>query len=436
VDLTASLPQNRAKFGTMDDRPNVPEPSLGLARRTFLTALASAPLALVAPLAWAQRARQSFQQWVASFRAKAIARGVSPATYDRVMRDIKPDTSVYALDRSQPEFTEEIWQYLNRRVSDWRIQTGKEAAKKNAALLARIERDYGIDRYILLGLWGMESAFGEVVDNPKLMRPIIPALAALAWGDPRRRRYWEQELINALRIIDRGWGTPEVMIGSWAGAMGHTQWMPEVWLGVGVDYNRDGRISPFQAPDALAGTARYLVERGKYRRGEAWGYEVRLPPRFNKRLADRRTWRTYAKWQSLGVKRADGKAFPHASHKARLWLPMNGGPAFLLGPNFYAVRSYNPSYNYTLAIVHLGDRIRGGGPFKQQFPGGERALTLAEIQEVQRRLTALGFDTKGTDGRVGSGTMRAVRAFQLKAGIKPADGYAGLEELARLRQGR
>ena len=157
-----------------------------------------------------------------------------------------------------------MWQYINRRCSDWRVTTGKVRAKEYADLLARIEKDYGVDRYIILGLWGMESSFGDVVANRKYMRPIIPALAALAWGAPRRRPYWEAELLNALTIVDRGWAQPSDMIGSWAGAMGHTQWMPEVWLHMGVDYDHDGRTSPFGKPDdSFAGTRDILVERGK-----------------------------------------------------------------------------------------------------------------------------------------------------------------------------
>src|SRR5437867_1844402 len=185
----------------------------------------------------------------------------------------------------------------------------------------------------MLGLWGIESAFGDPDVQKNHMRPVIPALAALAWGEPRRRAYWEQELLNALVIIEHGWSTSEEMRGSWAGAMGHTQWMPEVWLNVGLDYDGDGRVSPFGKPDdALAGTAQYLVKRGKY-------------------------------------------------------------------------------------------------------PRGERTPMLAEVQEIQQRLTALGFDTGGTDGRVGNDTMLAVRNFQRKVGMQPADGYAGVKLLARLRQG-
>jgi lytic murein transglycosylase len=404
-----------------------------LTRRGILAGAASGAAALLLPGgARAQAARTPFAQWVATFRARALARGISGATYDRVMGAVKPDMTVFEQIRNQPEFKEQLWQYLNRRVSDWRIITGKERAKEHAALLARIEKDYGVEPAVILGLWGVESTFGDPVVQRNHMRPVFPSLAALAWGEPRRRSYWEQELLNALAIVERGWGTPEEMRGSWAGAMGHTQWMPEAWLNIGLDYDGDGRASPFGRPDdALAGSARYLVQRGKYRRGEHWGYEVRLPPG----SATGDASRTYEAWRALGVARADGEAFPQPKATARLWLPVPGGPAFLLGPNFYAVRSYNPSMNYTLAIVHLGDRVMGSGPFVQPFPGSERALTLAEVQEVQQRLTAAGFDTKGTDGRVGNATMLAVQNFQRRAGIAPADGYAGLKVLARLRQG-
>src|SRR6266511_6247564 len=384
-----------------------------LSRRACLTMLTGA-MAAWSTTARAQASQTSFDQWVAAFRARARARGIADATYTRVMTTIKPDTAVFELNRYQPEFNEQLWQYLNRRVSDWRITTGKEKAQEYAPLFARIEKDYGVDRGIMLGLWGIESAFGDPDVQKNHMRPVIPALAALAWGEPRRRAYWEQELLNALVIIERGWSTPEEMRGSWAGAMGHTQWMPEVWLNVGFDYDKDGRVSPFGRPDdALASTAKYLVQRGKYRPGEHWGYEVRLPDGFKAGDASR----TYEAGRALGVVRADGEAFPQPKATARLWVPVPDGPAFLLGPNFYAVRSYNPSMNYTLSIVHLGDRVMGGGPFVQPFPGAERALTLAEIQEVQQRLTAAGFDTKGTDGRVGAATMVAVQNFQRKAGI-------------------
>ena len=394
-------------------------------RRALLTTLASGMAALALP--WPAQSAPAFPQWVATFRARALARGVSGETYDRVMGGVKPDTSVFAQIRNQPEFNEALWQYLNRRVSDWRITEGRQKAKEHAALLARIEKDIGVAPGVLLGLWGVESTYGDPVVQRNHMKPVIPSLAALAWGEPRRRAYWEKELINALRIVERGWSTPDEMRGSWAGAMGHTQWMPEVWLNVGFDYDGDGRANPFGKPDdALASTARYLVNRGKYRRGEHWGYEVKAAGASGGN-------RTYEAWSAAGVVRADGQPFPQPKASAKLWIPVPGGPAFLLGPNFYAVRSYNPSMNYTLAIVHLGDRVMGGGSLVKQFPGGERALTLAETQEVQERLTKAGFDTKGTDGRVGAGTMQAVQDFQRKVGLEPADGYPGLKVLGKLR---
>lgn len=372
----------------------------------------------------------AFSRWVETFRARATARGVSEQTYNRVMAAIEPDMSALEAVRAQPEFTEELWQYVNRRCSEWRVNTGKQRAKDYADLLARIEKDYGVDRYVLLGLWGMESSFGDVVVNPKYMRPVIPSLAALAFAEPRRRKYWESELINALTIVERGWAKPADMIGSWAGAMGHTQWMPEVWLRMGIDYDHDGRVSPFGKPDdSLAGTARYLAVRGNYRRDEAWGCEVKWGG------GELGGWRSYAKWHALGVRRADGQAFARPDDRVRLWVPVRGGPAFLIGQNFRAVYSYNPSTAYTLALLHLGDLIRGDPPFKQQFPGGERAPTLEEVKEIQRRLGERGYKIDNVDGRTGSDTVKAIQEFQKKIGIEPADGYAGLRVLARLRQG-
>ncbi len=399
-------------------------------RRALLRSGIGAAAVLAFPYAARAAAPPGFEKWRGHFRARALAKGVSDATWTRVMGRIEPDMSVFKEMQDQPEFNEEIWQYINRRVSDWRIIAGKQALRKNEALFARIEQDYGVERGTLLALWGVESAYGDPQVQQNHMRPVFPSLAALAWNEPRRRAYWESELINALRIVDRGWSTPEEMRGSWAGAMGHTQWMPEVWLNVGIDYDHDGRVSPFGKPDdALGSTARYLVNRGNYHRGEHWGHEVRANG------ASTRGSRSYAAWASVGVSRADGEPFPQPEASAQLWTPVPGGPSFLLGPNFYSVRSYNPSMNYALAICHLGDRILGGPPFIQPFPGSERALTLAEVQEMQVRLTKAGFDTGGTDGRVGNDTMQAVKDYQTKMGLTPADGYGGLAVLARLRQG-
>src|ERR1700719_568588 len=401
-----------------------------LNRRALLRAGLGAAAMLLQPAAARATAPPGFDQWRDNFRQQALAKGISEATWNRAMGHVEPDMTVFKEIKSQPEFNEQIWQYINRRVSDWRIIAGKEALKQNEAVFTRIEKDFGVERGTLLALWGVESAFGDPLVQQNHMRPVFPSLAALAWNEPRRRAYWESELINALKIVDRGWSTPEEMRGSWAGAMGHTQWMPEVWLNVGIDYDGDGKISPFGKPDdALGATAKYLVNRGKYHRGEHWGYEVRAPG------AASSGSRSYAAWANAGVQRADGQPFAQPNASAQMWVPVPGGPVFLLGPNFYAVRSYNPSMNYALAICHLGDRILGAPPFIQPFPGSERALTLAEVQEMQVRLTRAGFDTGGTDGRVGNDTMQAIRDYQAKMGLLPADGYGGLKVLARLRQG-
>jgi lytic murein transglycosylase len=399
-----------------------------IARRTALGVICGALADLTFPNG--ADADDSFDRWIAMFQTKAEARGITEDTYTRVMRGVRPDTTGLSAIHNQAEFTQKLWQYLNRATSDWKISAGKEKAKDYASLFSRIETDYGVERAFMLGVWGIESAFGDPVVEKNHMRPVIPSLATLAWGEPRRRAYWEQELVNALMIVQRGWATPEQMIGSWAGAMGHTQWMPEVWLHVGIDYNGDGRVSPFGAPDdALGSTARFFVERGSYRRGEHWGHEVRMPAKL-----DGHRSRSYAAWQALGVTRADGEPYPQPAATARPWIPVPGGPAFLLGQNFFAAKSYNPSMSYALALVHIGDRCVGGGSFVQKFPGSEPAPTLAEIQEIQRRLTALGFDTGGADGRIGLDTTLAARNFQRKNGIEPADGYAGTGLLARLRQ--
>jgi lytic murein transglycosylase len=399
-------------------------------RRASLKAAAAAVTAMILPRA-ASAAAVPFDRWIEAFRAKAVAHGIADETYARVMNGIKPDPTGLDAIRDQAEFNQKLWQYLNRAVSDWKVSAGKDKAKQYAPLLSRIETDFGVEPAFMLGVWGIESAFSDPIVEKNHMRPVIPSLATLAWAAPRRRRYWEQELINALTIVQRGWSTPQEMAGSWAGAMGATQWMPEVWLNIGIDYNRDGRISPYGPPDdALGSTARFFVERGHYRRGEHWGYEVRMPSSYGHDVS-----RSYAAWQARGVTRADGEPFPQPSATARPWVPAPGGPAFLLGANFFAAKSYNPSMSYALALCHLGDRCVGSAPFVQKFPGSEPPPTLADIEEIQHRLTALGFDTGGADGRLGLATTLAVRNYQRKAGIEPADGYAGVGLLARLREG-
>lgn len=401
-----------------------------LSRRAGLAVLAGGLVAVAGPVL----AQSSFSGFVEGFRARARARGVSDQAYDRAMGGLTADDEVLQLQRRQAEFMEAPWQYLSRRVSDWRITTGRARAQEHSALLARIEADYGVDRFAIMSVWGNESSYGEVLTNNRVMRNVFRSLATLSWGEPRRKAYWEGELLNALIIVERGWADPREMVGSWAGAMGHTQFMPEAWLRMAVDYDGDGRANLFRIPDALASTARFLRDRGRWQTGRPWGYEVVAASGFEASAADGSTARSLSRWASMGIARADGMALSGDS-EARLRFPSGlQGPGFLTMQNFRAFLAYNPSFLYALAVAHLGDRIRGGGPFVTPWPGAERVLTSDEMAEIQRRLTAAGFDTGGTDGRVGDMTRRAVRGFQERNNLPLTDGFPSEPFLNQIRQ--
>ncbi len=397
-------------------------------------AVPAAPLPAPAGTAPAEPDAQQagFAAWLAEVEREAIAQGLRPATVRQVLGSAQLLPRVIELDRAQPEFTRTPWAYLDAAVSPQRIAQGQAQRTAHRAALEAAATRYGVPSAIVTAIWGMESNYGQNFGSFRT----VDALATLGF-EGRRRAWARRELLAALRILDQGDIAPERMQGSWAGAMGHTQWMPEVWLNMGVDFDGDGRVSPFGAPDdSFAGTARYLVERGKWRRGEAWGYEVTLDPRFDFGLADGKTQRPIAEWLKQGVRRANGQAFPRPTDLARLSIPAGAkGPAFALLPNFWAVKSYNPSYKYALAICHLSDKIRGGGALLKAWPTDERLLSLAETQELQERLTALGFDTGGTDGRFGEKTQYAIQSWQKSVGMAPADGYPSDIVLSRLRGG-
>jgi len=412
----------------------LPDADTFLTRRGLIGGAGALGTSMIVGDGAAQTAQGEFPAWIARFRARATARGISAATYERVTSGMAPDGEVFNLQRRQPEFTETIWQYLNRRVSDWRITTGRQRVEEHRELLARIEAQYGVDRFVVASVWGNESSYGEILTNPRVVRPVLRSLATLAWGEPRRRAYWETEFLNALVIVERGWAQPAEMMGSWAGAMGHTQFMPEAWLNASVDFDGDGRRNLFRVPDALASTANFLKTRGRWQTGRPWGYEVRAGAGFQASLADNTTVRRIGEWQRLGLTRADGQPFASADWEARARFPMGtAGPGFVLFQNFRAIMSYNPSFNYALAVAHLADRLRGQGGFVQAWPGAERPLTVTELQELQQRLNALGYDTGGTSGAVGDMTRRAIREFQSSRGLSPADGWPSETVLLRLR---
>lgn len=368
------------------------------------------------------------QRFVQNFRARALASGISPATYDRAMRLARYNPEVIRLDRRQAEFTRPVWLYLDSAVSDNRITTGRQKNAELSRTLAAIEARYGVPREIVLAVWGMESNFGA---NRGRMQ-IIPSLTTLAY-DGRRGEMFQNQLIAALRIIQAGDTAPENMLGSWAGAMGHTQFMPTSYLEYAVDFNGDGRrdIWSEDPTDSLASTANYLRRNG-WVPGQPWGAEVQLPPNFNMSLIGKNTRRSAADWSAQGVRRIGGGALPNVN--GSIIMPAGArGPAFLIGDNFRAILRYNNSDNYALGVSFLAERIAGRPGIQGSWPRSDRPLSASEREEIQRRLAQRGFYQGEIDGLFGSATMEAVSAFQRSIGVTP-DGYPTSILLDQLRR--
>lgn len=368
-----------------------------------------------------------FDDWLAAFRLRAQARGIDPATLDALDRVRRIDT-VIDRDRTQFEFTRPIWVYLDTAVSAARIAAGRQALERHAALLDRIEAAYGVDRHVVAAIWGLESAYGAVRGDIDT----LSALATLA-HDGRRGAFFERQLIAALTILQQGDTGPGQLVGSWAGAMGHTQFMPLSYLALAVDFDGDGRrdIWDDDPADALASTANFLRDAG-WTTGQPWGYEIALPDGFDYRQADRRIRRDEAMWADTGIIRADGAPLPNHG-RASVLLPAGaGGAAFLVYDNFAALERYNTADAYVIAVGHLADRLRGEDPLVGGWPLGDRALGFDERIELQQRLTAAGFDTLGIDGLIGPNTVNAIRDYQEARGLVP-DGYAPPRLLDRLR---
>ncbi len=369
-----------------------------------------------------------FQDWIAAFRPRALAHGITAATFDRAFSGVTYNAAVVDKDRRQGEFTKAIWDYLDKAVSDDRVANGKAALKRNRKLLSRIEATYGVDKEVVVAVWGLESAYGQVMGDYNL----IEALATLAY-DARRGGFFEGQLVAALKIIQAGNVTPDRMTGSWAGAMGHTQFMPSSYLSYAVDYTGDGKrdIWGDNPADALASTAAYLARFG-WRKGQPWGTEVKLPPDFDVTLTGERITKPAADWAELGIRDAEGRVVGDHG-PASILLPAGArGAAFMIFPNFHVIERYNAADAYVIAIGHLSDRIKGGPPIRHPWPRDDRALVLDERIELQERLTKAGYDTGGADGKIGPKTLAAVRAFQRDQGLI-ADGYASLDVLKRLR---
>ncbi|MEM6487942.1 MAG: lytic murein transglycosylase [Pseudomonadota bacterium] len=380
-------------------------------------------------IATAVAAPASFAAWRAQFRAKALAAGIPAATFDDAFAGVRVNATVLERDRFQPEFTRPIWQYLDSAVSDLRVRNGQRLADEKAVLMAEIEAKHGVDSAVVLAIWGLESAYGA---NYGSMR-VIESLATLAY-DSRRQAFAERELLAALRILAAGDIAPARMVGSWAGAMGHTQFIPTSFEAYAVDHDGDGRrdVWSADAADALASTANYLARFG-WRQGAPAAVEVRLPEGFDYGLAGGKP-QSAATWTALGVRPTVGGALTPAD-TVEIILPAGAdGPAFATYPNFDVIKRYNNATSYALAVSHLADRIEGAPPFQAPWPRDDRALSRDETREVQRLLTARGYDTQGVDGIVGPQTRAAVRAFQSATGKVP-DGYVSDRLLDALRDG-
>ncbi len=366
--------------------------------------------------------------WVSEFRPRALEAGISGAVYDAAMRGVTFEAEVVRRDRNQAEFTKTVWDYLDTAVSDLRVSNGKSALAKWDAALSAIETQYGVEKEIVAAIWGLESAYGTFRGGDD----VLSSLATLAY-EGRRAAFFEGEVLAALNILQDGDTSKRHLKGSWAGAMGHTQFMPSSFQKLAVDHDGDGRRNIWgdDPTDALASTAAYLKHFG-WTFGQPWGVEVTLPEGFDYLQARRETVLQPSAWAAKGVLGLDGKAVPDHG-PASVLLPGGAeGAAFLVFDNFEVLENYNTADAYVIGVGHLADRIGGAGPIKASWPRQFRVLTFDERVELQKRLTAAGFDTVKIDAKMGPLTIGAIRRFQQAQGVRP-DGYPSLGVLERLR---
>ena len=374
-------------------------------------------------------AASEFTTCLNTLRAPARAVGVSDATFTQHTQGLQPDMSVIDKLNFQPEFRTAIWDYLAGLVDDQRVAEGTAMLAQHADTLARVSERFGVDPATVVAVWGVESNFGQTFGKS----PLVQSLGTLSCFG-RRQAYFRTELYATLRILQAGHIAPERLVGSWAGAFGHTQFMPSTFERLAVDFDGDGKANLMDStPDALASTANFLAKAG-WQTGQPWGFEVKLPSGFNTSNEGRRTKRTMDDWAARGVRRVDGTALP-AMGSAGLLTPAGPqGPAFLVLRNFDAIYSYNAAESYGLAIAHLSDRLRGGGPFVTPWPTDDPGLSRAERREVQTLLIARGHDIGEVDGMLGDKSRVAIRAEQTRMG-QEATGRAGQKLLKALRGG-
>ena len=334
-----------------------------------------------------------------------------------------PDASIVALTKKQAEFSAPIWSYLENAVGGARIQRGREAAAENASVLAQVEARYGVPKEVVLGVWGMETNYGSFKGNKDVIRSLATLASIRYRGD-----FFRDELLTALELIEKGYVERSELKGSWAGAMGHTQFMPSSYMKYAVDWTGNGHADIWtSSSDAIASTANYLKGYG-WVPGLPWGMEVTLPQGFDHRL-DKASFSAFA---SAGIRRADGGRLP-SSGEGRLFYPAgHTGPVMLLTANFDVIKKYNSSDAYALGVAHLGDRLLGGSAFEGEWPRSDKRLSMEEVKEIQRRLAAMGLPVGKIDGRIGEQSRESVKKAQIKHGLPP-DGYPTLALLQRMR---
>ncbi len=376
--------------------------------------------------AWAQG---DFAAWLEDFKGEATAAGISPATLASALDGVAPLEEIIELDRRQPEFTQTFWGYIDGRVTPQRVERGRKILAQYRPLLKKIKARYGVQPGFLVAFWGLETNFGDFMGKTS----VIASLVTLAY-DRRRSDFFRSQLLDALRMVDGGHAKLADMKGSWAGAMGQLQFMPNTFIRYAVDGDGDGRRDIWRSyPDAFASAANYLKNIGWQPR-ERWGREVRLPKGFDLSLADLAVEKPLSEWRKLGVRRANGRKLPRAKMSGSIVLPGGaGGPAFLVYRNFRNIMVWNRSLLYALAVGYLSDRVIGLGQLRAKRPANERPLRREEVEELQLLLTALGFDPGEPDGIVGSRTRAALRTYQQHANL-PADGYPTIGLLEGLRQ--
>ncbi len=384
-------------------------------------------LAASAAMFAAPPARADFASCVGSLKAEGARAGISARTLGVAFDGLQPDMKVLDLQGQQPEFKTPVWDYVDGLTGDDRVADGRAAMAAQARALARAEEQFGVSRYMLAAIWGVESRFGQKMGA----RPLVQSLTTLAcFGG--RARYFRSELMATLKIIDRGDVPADKLNGSWAGAFGQTQFMPSTFLRLAVDFEGDGRRDIVDsAPDALASTANYLRKSG-WRPGLAWGFEVKLPDGYSG-PSGRRTKQSMSFWAARGVTRIDGR--PLGSGEAALLLPAGrDGPAFLVTRNFDAVYSYNAAESYTLAACVLADRLAGGRGIVTPWPTDDPLLPLEGRKEVQALLARRGYDVGGApDGDIGTKSKAAIADFQRRQGMT-VDGRASVKVLAALKR--